>query len=266
MKKILKTIFCMMLAASLVVSFTACDEKKKNDTSAEENEDEVKDSKNAEKGKTTSKKNDKEDADKTAKGFMDGLCDLDAETMAKYSDDEDVIYEKMGYSGNIKTFIKEEAKKEMSEEDLALMESIDFDKLIDDMVDTMTDEIKYEIVETKADEDKYIYTVKVEMPDWEAADALMKEKQNAMKPEEVFADVIADAQNMSEEELTAAITGRAMEYMLDIMEESMSEVDKVSNTFDIVVTNETKKWLVDTQELELPEMVDEGIMGNIVMN
>lgn len=189
----------------------------------------------------------KEEAEKTLNGFMDGYCELNAEEMKNYVDDDDIPIIEEVEKFDIDKLIGE-VPDEFADYEEELKE------ILADFVERMKETVSYEVKEVEEKAGSYIFTLDVTVPDI-----------NSDELESAFAESV-DQNALQQLVLDKYATGELTETSTekDIYKIMMPEVIKgFEKTLDnmkveeeteekeIVVTEQNGKWLIDTKASDL---------------
>lgn len=224
MKKILKVLICAVLAMTMVLSFTACDDK----------------------GAELSRE--------TVEAFMEAYTDLDMEKAAQYcSDDiaeelEDMLTDNPLF--NIEKTMTDAIGGTLPDDMMA-----DIVKLCDDLIEEVKGKFSYTIDDPEEKDGEYIYPVSVTVPDMDAVnmDEIMESAQEdyAEKGMAIVMELYENGEitdDMSEEKIQEVVIEKVgeilVEMMGDMFDEAMSKVETAEEEIDITVSKVDDKWII----------------------
>jgi len=231
MNKLTKKILCLVMVLMVAVAFTACGKKKSEKTTDVAAETEV------------TNVNSPED---TIDNFFNALFDFEFEKAAEYTtgDAEDIGGDLgLGSLSDLMDIISESENMEGVPEEYR-------DDLLDAVEKIMKvalNKCEYEIIDSKESDGKYIYTVKMISPDFEAldTDAIMSDisEEEVMQ---IISDSGIDISSVeSEEELMGAIMGPLMDYFVEKMDEVIENADTIETTGELTLVEVDGQWLIE---------------------
>lgn len=209
----MKKLLCLLLAMVMCFSLVACssEEGAGSDSAAE--------------------------AEKALVGFMDALCDFDADAMVDYVVDPDAIPEEIK-NVNVETLMATMPEMLAEYED-------DFRDVFTALVEKFTSGIKYEIKDSEEVDEGYAFTLDVSMPEGNPADSLQdlftEETLTELVMEKVSSGEIA--LDSSEEEIMAAVMPALFDMMNKEIESMEFEIETTEK--EIIVSEVDGEWLVD---------------------
>ena len=190
-------------------------------------------------------------AEKTVESFMDALVDFDFKKLKNYVDDEDALPDEItnfDLEANLEKII-DDMPAELDDY------SDDLRSIFNDLIDKIKKEISYEIKETTKDEDSYIVTVEVTLPDMDSVnfENLLTDSMDESSLMNILNEMIESGkitENTTEQEMFDLL----MPEVFKIMEDAIKDIEFETTTDEkefVVVKSEDDKWVIDVEESEL---------------
>lgn len=190
-------------------------------------------------------------AEKTVESFMDALVDFDFKKLKNYIDDEDALPDEIAdfdLEANLEKII-DDMPAELDDY------SDDLRSIFNDLIDKIKKEISYEIKETTKDEDSYIVTVEVTLPDMDSVnfENLLTDSMDESSLMNILNEMIESGkitENTTEQEMFDLL----MPEVFKIMEDAIKDIEFETTTDEkefVVVKSEDDKWVIDVEESEL---------------
>lgn len=193
----------------------------------------------------------------TADGFFNALFNFDIPAAAEFTVESDEFATKFE-EVNI-DFFRESFNSGLGEMDV-------YADKISPVFDTVLEGIKssfgYTITETASEKDKFVFSGTVSYIDFDA----LSDSDNIIGPDDITDDVMAEIfdeitaselynDQMSQEELMNLMIEVLAEKVKPIITENMSDVDVLTQDFEIVVERPEDTWLVNYSESSLGDFM-----------
>jgi len=232
MKRNFKMVLCMLMAAIMIFSFTACKSDKGADTFGAETDD-----------ASASKA--------TVESFMSALCSINFEEAKKYVETsvlEDVPFENLDE-------VKNQALEAMDFTDEMKPYKDQFIILFDEIINMALEKITYEIGEGEKQGNNYVYPVKISMPNF----SVISDVDSKLGEEivgEIGNELLTSGEistDSSQEEIMAALMPKLFEKLTAIIEEMLDETEKTITEENVVVENKNGQWII-TEGASVPDI------------
>lgn len=232
MKKIIITI----LTLAVILSSTACTKT----------ENPIKDSTQSQSTKNT------KEAEKTAKNFMDKICELDIDGAKEYIINPEDIPQKITNLSSLKEYAEKNAKQ--LPEELKQYEK-DFSELFTTATTYISDVISYKVTDSEAEDNKVFVEVDLITPAEEEFENIgekiskdAKEKINSIAEEAFYSGKLTETS--TDEETLKLVMPELFNYLNDYIKDFIKNTKTESTEIELVLEKINGQWKITLTDIE----------------